>query len=92
MGLRPADRAGFRGKGLRHQHLSGDRPRGRNLLVAVDVAGALGYADFNRFRNRSGDRFTAEDRIYARENVRGRVVGKERAAQLVEVATHPTCR
>ena len=66
--------------------------RGRNWLVAADVTGALGYADFNRFRDCSGDWFTAEDGVYARENVRGRGVGKERVAQPVDVATRPSFR
>jgi L-amino acid N-acyltransferase YncA len=66
--------------------------RGRNRLVAVDVTGSPGSADFNRFRDRSGDRFTAEDGVYARENVSGQRVTKERVAQRVEVATQPSFR
>jgi L-amino acid N-acyltransferase YncA len=66
--------------------------RRRSWLVAIDVTGALGYADFNRFRDRSGDRFTGEDGVYGRENARAEGVAKERMAQLVEIATRPSFR
>jgi hypothetical protein len=57
--------------------------RHRSWLVAVDATGALSRADFSRFRDRSGDRFTAEEGVYARENVRAQGAGKERMAQQV---------
>jgi hypothetical protein len=60
--------------------------------VAGDVTGTLGNAYFSRFRDRSGDRFTAEDGVYARENVRSQGVGKVRVAQQVELATRPSFR
>jgi predicted GNAT superfamily acetyltransferase len=64
--------------------------RGRNWLVAIDVTGALGFADFNWFRDRSGGRFISDDGVYASENVRGQGVDKERVVQLFEVTTRPT--
>jgi phosphinothricin acetyltransferase len=60
--------------------------------VAVDVTGTLGYARLDRFRDRLGNRFTAEDGVCAHENVRGQGVGEERVAQPVEVATRPYFR
>jgi L-amino acid N-acyltransferase YncA len=66
--------------------------RGRSWPVAVDVTSALGYADFNRFRDCSGDRFTAESGVYAREKVRSQGVGKERLARPVEIATRTSFR
>jgi len=66
--------------------------RRRSWLVAVDVTGSLGYEDYNRFRDRPDDRFTAADGVYARENGRGQGVGKERVAQLIELVTRPSLR
>ena len=60
--------------------------------MAVDATGALSRPDFSRFRDRSGDRFTAEDGVCTRENVRAQGAGKERMAQQVEVATRPNFR
>jgi L-amino acid N-acyltransferase YncA len=61
--------------------------RGWTWLVAADATGVLGYAYFTQFRDRSAYRFTAEDSIYVREDVRGQGVGKALVAQLVEAAT-----
>jgi phosphinothricin acetyltransferase len=61
--------------------------RGWSWLVAVDATGVLGYAYFTQFRDRSAYRFTAEDSIYVREDVRGQGVGKALVAQLIEAAT-----
>ncbi len=61
--------------------------RGWSWLVAVDSTGVLGYAYFTQFRDRSAYRFTAEDSIYVREDVRGQGVGKALVAQLVEAAS-----
>lgn len=61
--------------------------RGWSWLVAVDATGVLGYAYFTQFRDRSAYRFTAEDSIYVREDVRGQGVGKALVAHLVEAAT-----
>ena len=61
--------------------------RGWTWLVAADATGVRGYAYFTQFRDRSAYRFTAEDSIYVREDVRGQGVGKALVAQLVEAAT-----
>lgn len=61
--------------------------RGWTWLVAADATGVLGFAYFTQFRDRSAYRFTAEDSIYVREDVRGQGVGKALVAQLVEAAT-----
>ena len=45
--------------------------RGWTWLVATDETGVLGYAYFNQLRDRSAYRYTAEDSIYVREDVRG---------------------
>ena len=60
--------------------------RGWTWLVAADATGVLGYAYFTQFRDSSAYRFTAEDSIYVREDVRGQGVGKALVAQLVEAA------
>ena len=61
--------------------------RGWSWLVAVDATGVLGYAYFAQFRDRSAYRFTAEDSIYVREDVRGQGVGKALVAHLVDAAS-----
>jgi phosphinothricin acetyltransferase len=61
--------------------------RGWSRLAAVDTTGVLGYAYFTQFRDRSAYRFTAEDSIYVREDVRGQGVGKALVAQLDAAAT-----
>jgi phosphinothricin acetyltransferase len=60
--------------------------RGWSWLVAADGTGVLGYAYFSQFRDRSAYRFTAEDSVYVREDVRGQGVGKALVAHLVEAA------
>src|ERR1700710_2553994 len=50
--------------------------RGWSWLVATDATGIVGYAYFCQIRERSGYRFTAEDSVYVREDVRGQGVGK----------------
>lgn len=53
-------------------------------LVAVDEAGAvLGYGYFAPFRPRTAYRFTAEDSVYVRDDIRGQGVGKALVAQLL---------
>jgi phosphinothricin acetyltransferase len=53
-------------------------------LVAVDAAGAvLGFGYFAPFRPRSAYRFTAEDSVYVRDDIRGQGVGKALVAELV---------
>jgi L-amino acid N-acyltransferase YncA len=56
-------------------------------LVAVDATGVLGFGYYAPFRDRSAYRFTVEDSIYVREDVRGQGVGKALVARLIELAT-----
>lgn len=55
-------------------------------LVATDATGVLGYAYYAQFRDRSAYRFTAEDAVYVRQDVRGQGVGKALVARLLEAA------
>lgn len=59
---------------------------GRAWVVAADATGILGFAYFDQYRARSAYRFTAEDSVYVREDVRGQGVGKALVGRLVEVA------
>jgi phosphinothricin acetyltransferase len=59
---------------------------GWTWLVAVDATGVLGFAYYTQFRDRTAYRFTAEDSIYVREDVRGQGVGKALVAKLIEAA------
>jgi phosphinothricin acetyltransferase len=63
------------------------RGRGWAWLVAADASGVLGFAYYTQFRNRIAYRFTVENSIYVRENVRGQGVGKALGARLIEDAT-----
>jgi phosphinothricin acetyltransferase len=56
-------------------------------LVATDATGVLGYGYYTPFRDRSAYRFTVEDSIYVREDVRGQGVGKALVSRLIELAT-----
>ena len=56
-------------------------------LVAADASGVLGFGYYAPFRERSAYRFTVEDSIYVREDVRGQGVGKALVSRLVELAT-----
>ncbi len=56
-------------------------------LVASDATGVLGYGYYTPFRDRSAYRYTVEDSIYVREDVRGQGVGKALVAKLIELAT-----
>lgn len=60
--------------------------RGWAWLVAADETGVLGYAYFTQIRERSAYRYTAEDSIYVREDVRGQGVGKALVACVLEEA------
>jgi phosphinothricin acetyltransferase len=60
--------------------------RGWAWLAAVDATGLLGFGYFSQFRDREAYRFTAEDSIYVREDVRGQGVGKALVAALVDAA------
>ncbi len=61
--------------------------RGWSYLAAIDETGVLGYGYFTQIRERSAYRFTAEDSIYVREDVRGQGVGKALVGQLLTEAT-----
>src|SRR6201996_1797507 len=61
--------------------------RGYVWLVAFDATGVLGFGYYAPFRERSAYRFTVEDSIYVREDVRGQGVGKGLVARLIELAT-----
>ncbi len=52
-------------------------------LVATDATGVLGYAYYAQIRDRTAYRFTAEDSIYVREDVRGQGVGKALVLRLL---------
>ena len=56
-------------------------------LVAADETGLLGFGFYGPFRERAAFRFTVEDSIYVREDVRGQGVGKSLVARLIEEAT-----
>jgi phosphinothricin acetyltransferase len=56
-------------------------------LVATDATGVVGYGYYAPFRDRSAYRFTVEDSIYVREDVRGQGVGKALVSHLIERAT-----
>ena len=60
---------------------------GWSWLVATDATGVLGYAYYTQLRDRSAYRFSVEDSVYVREDVRGQGVGKALVAQLIEDAT-----
>jgi phosphinothricin acetyltransferase len=60
--------------------------RGWGWLVAADATGVLGYACYVQHKDRSAYRFTAEDSVYVREDVRGQGVGKALVASLLEHA------
>ena len=56
-------------------------------LVFEDEAGAVaGYAYFGQLRDRSAYRYSAEDAIYVRDDVRGQGVGKALVAELLRRA------
>jgi L-amino acid N-acyltransferase YncA len=61
--------------------------RGSTWLVAIDATGVLGYAYYSQFRDRSAYRFTVENSVYVREDVRGQGVGKALVTRLIEDAT-----
>lgn len=56
---------------------------GRSWIVATDGTGLLGFAYFDQYRPRSAYRFTAENSVYVREDVRGQGVGKALVIRLL---------
>ena len=56
-------------------------------LVAEVEGTVIGYAYFNQFRDRSAYRFSAENSIYVRDDVRGQGVGKALVEVLLARAT-----
>lgn len=60
--------------------------RGWSYLVATDTTGVLGYGYYSQMRERSAYRYTAENSIYVRDDVRGQGVGKALVARLLEEA------
>lgn len=56
-------------------------------LVARDATGCLGYGYYGPFRTRPAYRFTLEDSVYVRDDVRGQGVGKAIVAALLDRAT-----
>ncbi len=60
---------------------------GWSYLVSVDPTGVLGYAYFSQLRDRSAYRYTAENSIYVRDDVRGQGVGKALVSRLLSEAT-----
>ena len=63
-----------------------DTGRGWCGLVATAATGVLGFAYYVQHNTRSAYRFTAEDSVYVREDVRGQGVGKALVARLIEHA------
>jgi phosphinothricin acetyltransferase len=61
--------------------------KGCAWLVVADTTGVAGYGYFQQIRERSAYRYTAEDSIYVREDVRGQGVGKALVVALVQAAT-----
>ncbi len=56
-------------------------------LVAADASGVLGYGYYTQLRDRSAYRFSAEDSVYVRDDVRGQGVGRALVAALLDHAT-----
>ena len=67
----------------RHATITG---QGWNWIVCDDATGVIGYGYFAQFKPRSAYRFTAEDSVYVREDVRGQGVGKLLVADLLKRA------
>ena len=56
---------------------------GYTWLVASDATGVLGFGYFGAFRPRAAYRWTVEDSVYVRDDVRGQGVGKLLVAALL---------
>jgi phosphinothricin acetyltransferase len=60
--------------------------RGWPWLVATGATGILGFAYFHQLRCRSAYRFSAEDSVYVRDDVRGQGFGTTLLARLLREA------
>jgi phosphinothricin acetyltransferase len=69
------------------QRIAAVQAAGWAWLVAEQGGAVLGYAYFSRFRDRSAYRFSAEDSIYVRDDVRGQGLGKALVEVLLQRAT-----
>lgn len=67
---------------MRARHTAGIEA-GYVWLVARDATGVLGYGYYGAFRTREAYRWTVEDSVYIRQDVRGQGVGKALVAALV---------
>jgi phosphinothricin acetyltransferase len=63
-------------------HVRNDYP----VLVAENEGRILGWSSLSRFHARPGYRFTAEDSVYVSEDARGRGLGKQLLAPLIDAA------
>lgn len=61
--------------------------RGWAWFVMTDATGVQGYGYYSAYRERSAYRFSVEDSVYVREDVRGQGVGKHLVTQLIDQAT-----
>ncbi len=68
------------------RRFEGGLAKGGVWLVASDESGILAFAYYALFRDRAAYRYTVENSIYVREDVRGQGVGKLLVAQLVATA------
>lgn len=59
---------------------------GWSWVVASDATGVIGYGYFTQFRDRPAYRYTCENSVYVRDDVRGQGVGKAIVARLVSDA------
>jgi phosphinothricin acetyltransferase len=60
---------------------------GWTWLVAYDATGVTGYGYYSQYRDRSAYRYSAEDSIYVRNDVRGQGLGKILVQALILAAT-----
>ncbi|MDE2515240.1 MAG: N-acetyltransferase [Rhodospirillales bacterium] len=66
-----------------------ERVKSRNWawFVMTDATGVQGYGYYAAYRERSAYRFSVEDSVYVREDVRGQGVGKQLVMRLIDQAT-----
>ena len=57
--------------------------QGFPVVAAAEGPSVLGYGSFGEFRSWPGYRFTVEDTVHIREDVRGHGVGKQLLAELI---------